>query len=332
MKKKVLAGSIVLILGLLITGCLDKKEPVEVSTHPREWTTEGSMEFHGEAILDSSFTLESCQSCHGKDYQGGASQVSCFASGCHEIFPHPEGFADFSSPNFHENFIRDQIHWDILTCRKCHGDDYSGEGFAQKNCLTCHTAPEGPEACNTCHGNADNFAPPRDLHNNFSTTAIGVGAHQTHLVDTTWTTAYQQDCQLCHVMPSEFSSPGHVDGALPAEVTFGEVATDSGLVSPRWNHADASCSDVYCHGNFTFLRDSSNFSWAYEDSLIQGNNPQLLWTSVGAEQDSCGSCHGLPPTGHIAATTCNTCHGTVVDENFNIINKTLHINGKIDVF
>ena len=35
---------------------------------------------------------------------------------------------------------------------------------------------------------------------------------------------------------------------------------------------------------------------------------------------------------HIPAQTCNGCHHSVVDENLNIINKFLHINGKVDVY
>ena len=48
----------------------------------------------------------------------------------------------------------------------------------------------------------------------------------------------------------------------------------------------------------------------------------------------CGSCHGLPPTGHIAATLtgCGICHGSVVDTEGNIIDKTKHINGQVNVF
>ncbi len=46
-------------------------------------------------------------------------------------------------------------------------------------------------------------------------------------------------------------------------------------------------------------------------------------------QAKCGTCHGLPPTGHIAApiTSCYLCHQGVVDEMGNIIDKDKHING-----
>ena len=75
----------------------------------------------------------------------------------------------------------DAIAWDISVCQSCHGADYAGEGFEQKNCLTCHDQPDGPEACQTCHGDAENSAPPRGLLGQTSTSEIVVGAHQAHL-------------------------------------------------------------------------------------------------------------------------------------------------------
>ena len=72
--------------------------------------------------------------------------------------------------------------------------------------------------------------------------------------------------------------------------------------------------------------------FAYTDSVMVGKNPIIIWNAVGSRQTVCGTCHKLPPTGHTTATTCNGCHPRVVDQDFNIIDKNLHINGKIDVF
>ena len=65
--------------------------------------------------------------------------------------------------------------------------------------------------------------------------------------------------------------------------------------------------------------------------MIVGNNPIMLWTTVDENQAACGTCHDLPPKGHISTSACSACHSTVVDENYNIINKELHINGEIDL-
>ncbi len=80
--------------------------------------------------------------------------------------------------DFHGNYIRAQ-NWQMSSCWTCHGKDYAG-GISQVSCKTCHAKSGGPENCTTCHGDV-NPAPPRDLSRNVSTSAKGVGAHQSHL-------------------------------------------------------------------------------------------------------------------------------------------------------
>jgi CxxxxCH...CXXCH motif protein len=332
-KSHVLKITLVLISTILLFACLDERSSVEVPTHPDGWLDKSSDIFHGKFVEESIVSSENCKTCHGQDYTGGNSEVSCFNSSCHNSYPHPAGFADSTSADFHTSFVK-QIKWDITQCKSCHGTDYAGAGNQDKNCLTCHTQVDGPEACNTCHGSAENPAPPRDLSNNFSTEFVGVGAHQVHLNDTTLTTAYIQDCYLCHNEPSILNYPGHIDDSSPnADINFGLFASDSGNVNPTWNHESATCSNVYCHGAFTLLKDSAGVNaWGYADSIITGNYSTMVWNLVGTGQTECGSCHDLPPKGHTAQATCNGCHGRVVDAEFKIIDKKLHINGKIELF
>ncbi len=64
-----------------------------------------------------------------------------------------------------------------------------------------------------------------------------------------------------------------------------------------------------------------------------GANASPLWTG-GSSEAACGTCHALPPTGHIpqTITACVNCHSPVVDATGNISDKTLHINGRINAF
>ncbi|MDP4196679.1 MAG: hypothetical protein Q8940_16615, partial [Bacteroidota bacterium] len=70
-----------------------------------------------------------------------------------------------------------------------------------------------------------------------------------------------------------------------------------------------------------------------------GANFSPKWTQVDGSQAACGTCHGLPPKGHIGypnnlpVTACGNsgCHSGVVDINGNIIDKNKHINGAINV-
>ncbi len=68
---------------------------------------------------------------------------------------------------------------------------------------------------------------------------------------------------------------------------------------------------------------------------MEGNNSAVIWNKVDDTQAQCGSCHGLPPTGHVdfgGLTTCVNCHQGVVNGQGQITNSGKHINGVINVF
>jgi hypothetical protein len=231
------------------------------------------------------------------------------------------------------------INWDILDCMKCHGDDYSG-GVASPTCNNCHSQPGGPEACNTCHGNfADgNFiAPPKDIYGNTSTNDPGVGAHQIHLFDNDLSSSIE--CTTCHIIPQNYSDPGHVDSTPPAELIFNNKAILNIALNPVYDHSSATCSDTYCHGNFEYLKDDApeNHKFAYEEGAdrISGNNHSVIWNNVDGSQAVCGSCHNLPPIGHVEAnvTACGYCHSGISDTNGNLVDSLIykHMDGKIDL-
>ena len=333
MRKTVFFLGISVSLAFVLVSCTDLVDPVEVTTHPTSWSDPTSADFHGEMVLQSVSKSGTCKSCHGTFYQGGEARVSCMRSGCHVGYPHSEDFGDPQSDNSHTTFIADQL-WDLSICTTCHGADYAGAGYEQKNCLTCHTEVDGPEACNTCHGSTENDAPPKGLYGITETTARGVGAHQTHLGESALSAVITPDCDHCHVSPSTFAEAGHIDTSTPgvADVAFGLFPTQDETLPTLWDPAVETCSDVYCHGAFVFNKSESSNTWAYTADVIIGNNVTIPWTDVGSGQAECGTCHGLPPTGHLPASTCNTCHPRVVDAGFNIIDNMLHINGQADVF
>lgn len=119
-----------------------------------------------------------------------------------------------------------------------------------------------------------------------------------------------------------------MDGDGQAEVTFGWLATDSGKVTPQWDRSQATCSQSWCHGNFSFAKASSNNNWAYAEDTIRGNDTTVVWTAT--DQAACGTCHTLPPTGHEQGyTTCGGCHNTVVaSDDSTIVGLDKHINGE----
>jgi predicted CxxxxCH...CXXCH cytochrome family protein len=178
-------------------------------------------------------------------------------------------------------------------CGTCHGLPPAGLHTTNPDCSLCHpnagagqtfTIPgqhiDGivqldPLTCSSCHGSAANDAPPVDVSGNAFTTETGVGAHQSHLGVSTWHAEIV--CTECHVVPASDSDPGHRDTALPAELTWGALATNDGA-TPSWD--GTSCSGDYCHG---------------ATLLDEGASP--VWTTVDGTQAACGTCHGLPPGG-----------------------------------
>lgn len=248
-----------------------------------------------------------------------------------DVQVHKKGILDTTSSNFHGMVVR-ELMWDLNNCKQCHASDYSG-GITGSSCLTCHSQPDGPEACNTCHGdfeNPDRIAPPEDTKNNNSTDSTGVGAHVIHL--------YENDrgkeitCFTCHQVPNSYDDQGHIDSDLPAEIIFSDVAVNNLGSNSTYNHGTATCSETYCHGNWEFLKDSSSNQFAYTGDKMTGKNLSVVWNQVDGSQAECGSCHNLPPEGHIPAqlSACGGCHSGIVDSNGEIVDslRFKHINGE----
>lgn len=257
-----------------------------------------------------------------------------------KITLHKEGVNNPASPNFHGKLVA-QNNWDLKSCQQCHAANYSG-GVTQSSCLSCHRYPGGPEACNTCHGDFTNpysIAPPRDLSGNISPTSRGVGAHIKHLIGNEL--GSEIECSTCHLVPRSYYDNSHIDNSPYAEVIFSGLAVKGTTSSnqPTYNYQQISCSNTYCHGNFSYSKNQSSYQWAYTQDQMVGNNTAPVWNIVDGSFNSCNSCHGKSatdpsPIGHINSTIsgCANCHPTVVDNQGNIIDKEKHINGKINVF
>ena len=312
--------------------------------HLSGWENPAASSSHGKYLKTKSWQLTECTSCHGTSFAGGTSGQSCYS--CHSLYPHPAGFAGVTG---HPSYLKTQ-GFPLVECQTCHGSSYTGGPVVNVSCSSsgCHVdrnnAPKSPEACNTCHGDFSgsasdtaSFAPPRTVAGETASTVRGVGAHQVHL--STGILGKSVNCQECHVVPTQVSSAGHLGTNLPAEVVFNNalagLATAGGtyIPNPSYDPLTLKCSNTYCHGNWKVRKATSPLPYFFSDSVMTGSNRSPAWTG-GAFQAMCGTCHGLPPTGHFAAaiSECANCHGDVVNSAGAIIDKTKHINGKINVF
>lgn len=430
---------------------------VQSSIHPAGIMDQTSRDFHGQLIRDHQYKFETCQQCHGADFAGGSSRVSCL--GCHSKGPtdcstchaaiaasgshghHLGGGALGKSYDCKECHLVPTVYTDVghifladgsldpppaevalgamaaltptgttraaapsydratQSCANvyCHGalladsaatnthPAWGAAGTGQADCGSCHGLPPhraGASACASCHpsvagpgdGNAAKIiapalhidgklefadpatgcagchggpagpAPPRDLVGHTSPAALGVGAHQAHLLGG----AHLRGpiaCGECHRVPAEVNSAGHFDGhtagadagvalgapVFPPDAGVGALASAEGA-APRWDHATATCASVYCHGGGTKLAADS----------AAGVDRAPVWTATGGL--ACGSaCHGLPPAfaPHLPAMTqtdCASCHPRTVDPAGVIIVSgapgavtSAHMNGALDV-
>lgn len=358
--------SIALASALLFASCSELKTnlpgPIAsgVQVHNPVWgKTPADPGFHGRALAQAQpmWNDGSCRQCHGGNYAGGTSGVSCFK--CHGAYPHAVAFAGGAG---HEGYLLSHI-FPLPACQSCHGASYIGGTITNVSCESsgCHADASGigksPETCNTCHGDFRapssltgtslllSAAPPRDVTGDTASSSPGVGAHQKHLVS--GTTGNSVKCQECHTVPNSVGDPGHI-GAPPAKVFFNDtlarlVTGDGNLVpTPSFNPSTATCSNVYCHGAWLLTKASASLiaqEVFFPDTatVMVGSNATVLWTG-GSSQGQCYSCHGVAPNkftpiGHAdyQLSACYLCHGDVVDANGNIANKAKHINGVIDL-
>jgi hypothetical protein len=316
--------------------------------HVSGWQDPATLTSHGKYLKAKQWGTAECKSCHGTDFAGGSSRVAC--TGCHATYPHSAAFAPAGG---HTAYMT--AHgYPYAQCQTCHGSAYAGGAVVNVSCSStgCHEeangTPKSPEACNTCHGtfraaanDSLSAAPPLDVSGNSSTSSRGVGAHARHLVSGTLGRAVQ--CQQCHTVPATVFAPGHLGSGPPAEIVFSgtlaalPTANGAFIPLPAYDAGALKCSDTYCHGSWRVSKASApaGRQFAYLDSLMTGAGFAPVWNQ-SAGQAACGSCHGLPPAGHLGSTSpvfpinsCSGCHYDV-DINGNIIDPAKHINGKIN--
>lgn len=287
---------------------------------------ENDLSKHANYLRSDQHSLSECTVCHGADLKGvdnGAKgeddedDRSCYS--CHNVNHHIVPFTGTSRD--HSSYMREH-NWDLNACYICHNNSATDQRVAlggSCNNSSCHNqSPAGPQACYTCHGYSGgdptdpaNWAPPSDLMGNRFNTERGVGNHQSHVRMTTGNFGVIS-CNVCHVMPQAWNSPGHISDSTPnrAEVVFSYPAT-KGTADPIYNDDNSSCSSTYCHWRKT-----------------------AQWTQIGGWTE-CGSCHAIPPeTPHLQSPTredCHRCHGRVIDDTGTIIAPRLHANGTINM-
>ena len=223
-------------------------------------------------------------------------------------------------------------------CASCHGTGYTSttvvaathvdgiNTLTRSGCTLCHGDLTQTGVAATSVASAPGFnATAADTTGATAASSAAVGAHFAHLTGTRWR-ATALACSECHTVPGTGDvthATGAGTGGARATVAFGTLArtgnilnaTYAGSTTASGTNGAGTCSNVYCHGNFTNGATGLAVSW-------------LGGTSAAA----CGSCHGdgtnpRPGGTHPASNACESCHtGYTVSS----INPTRHMDGTID--
>jgi hypothetical protein len=175
------------------------------------------------------------------------------------------------------------------TCGKCHGDPATGTSESQ-------------------------IAPPNDTAGDTAATDPDVGAHYIHLTSNLQSTApivnYDMTCDTCHTKPTGVFDSGHIDTALPAELTFGSLATNNGA-TPTWS--TPTCTNTYCHNELLFPSTYHNGEASYGGSDPTPDWNDTAYQAGGASRTAadCGKCHFY----NSGSLDCQSCHPHVGSDN-----------------
>jgi hypothetical protein len=104
--------------------------------HPAGWSTPAHAAFHGRAVEREG--PGPCRECHGPDYEGGWSGVSCYDCHAGGASGHPDGWMTPGSASFHGVQLLIQ---GVQSCTPCHGAGLGG-GTSGSACGECHGLPE----------------------------------------------------------------------------------------------------------------------------------------------------------------------------------------------
>ena len=157
----------------------------------------------------------------------------------------------------------------------------------------------GDGSCGACHGERDDPWPRDVLHRKHQGSAL----------------SEDMTCDTCHVVPTQLSSTGHLDG----QVTLRFSGRALGQQPAAFDPVSKGCSQVACHGGP--LQLAREVRWLPQEVGLRG----------------CASCHDVPPPApHVQLAGCGgaLCHGaevreTVPEYSITPSGRYLHIDGLI---
>jgi predicted CxxxxCH...CXXCH cytochrome family protein len=128
---------------------------------------------------------------------------------------------------------------------------------------------------------------------------------------------------LAHLRGSAMSTGGtcadcHAPTGFAVDFSQNPMVNAQGA---RFDPSTKTCSNVYCHGKFTY-------------GSMSGSGASPSWND--STPATCASCHGMPPAGHpplngtVTAATCSSCHPQSIDTRGMVVAAGTHLNGSAE--
>jgi hypothetical protein len=194
------------------------------SQHPAGWQTSGHM-------TAAQTDMTACTACHGSDYSGGISKVSC--TQCHlggVSSVHPVVWSQMTV-TAHGSYVTANGNTSCSNAA-CHGPDLSGVAGSGPSCSSCHIGGTG-----SVHppdwGTLTYYYHSLYVQANGTTTCATANCHGT---DLTGVAGSGPSCTQCHL--------GGVNSVHPVEWTS-DITLHKNYVA---NLGTGSCATAVCHG------------------------------------------------------------------------------------
>jgi hypothetical protein len=318
-----------LVLAASISGCSDPNSQSrinpETGKHSANWLPAAHMEA-------ASSDIGSCSSCHGTDFKGGISGVSC--TSCHLGSPtsvHPLDWNPVYSN--HASYVTAN-GTNACSNQYCHGSLLTGVANSGPSCTSCHLGgvtsihPSAwmGDACSD-HGNyayTNGTAGCANIYchgaNLGGVLDSGPSCTQCHP-----TIPNSNQCNYCHGrspdgMPDGTIYPNiagkhaehmqlvgvicttchnrscdqHANGVVDVIFDPSGPAAAAGSPAPAFDSAAKSCSNIACH-----IVSAGTFSYYFPDST---GNAVLRTVNVY------GNTGGITPSWYSIGTSCTACH------------------------
>jgi predicted CxxxxCH...CXXCH cytochrome family protein len=279
---------------------------VQSSIHRPGILDPASSDFHGQLIRDEKYAFGLCQQCHGADFSGGSSKVSCL--GCHA--QGPTGCATchgaIATSSSHGRHLGGGPLGKSFGCNECHITPkvYTDVGHIFLADGSINTAPAqvtfGATAGLTPDGGV-RAGPPSFDH--ATQTCSNVYCHGAVLGDSAATNTHpvwtspgtgQADCGACHGLP-----PNHVNTSACVNCHPSVVDKNQRIIAP----------DLHIDGKVEFADPATGCTGCHGGPANPAPPPDLAGESspsaagVGAHQ-----AHLTAPSHLSGPIACNECH------------------------